>query len=402
MFATRHYGQPQELLSSALRQHGRPVVIYGVSGVGKTSLVRYVCTTGGKTVLRVDCGRTFDEMATGVLAAVGERRAVETTKRVSGEGEAGVSIWHAARARVKASAERETKSVPYEAGPTALLFGALRGAGIGVLFFDNFENLLRRPYYEDTARAIAELMKAFADQSADFGAAVPHVFVAGIPQASAALLTLDDATERRTVQIEVPRMAPDEINQILVRGEQKLGIRFDEECRDRIIDLSDGFPYYTHLYGLHCARSALAAGRAHVTTDDFDSALGMILAECRLKLTQRYEAAIESGGEVQMRRSVLEAFAQVGANEASLQDIRRSFEVLYPESATPERLRAVGKTVRSLKVDYGILADRNRPRSSANRYRFVDPLMRAYVRLKREERQRDARRALKASLPWDA
>ena len=57
-------------------------------------------------------------------------------------------------------------------------------------------------------------------------------------------------------------MPDDELDQILARGEAKLEITFEGLLRDRIIQNSDGFPDYAHMFALHCSRRAIHAGRS--------------------------------------------------------------------------------------------------------------------------------------------
>jgi hypothetical protein len=252
---------------------------------------------------------------------------------------------------------------------------------VRVLFLDNFENLGDKKHGAETARSISELLKLFSDRSADAGANV-KVVVAGIPEASEALVSLDPATARRTAQIEVGKMPPDELDQILKTGGDKLGLEFEGFCRDRIVSFSDGFPYYTHLFALHCARRAMRESRTDVTIEDFEGALDEILADCDLSLRKSYEAAIETSGEVRVRKSVMEAMALLNDTEVPFKAIREAFLKIHPRYKTPDRLNFISTAITPLKEEYGILSDRGKPKSTNNLYRFTNPLMRAYVRLR--------------------
>jgi hypothetical protein len=220
-----------------------------------------------------------------------------------------------------------------------------------VLFLDNFENLTTKDHFDETASEIVQLMKSLADRSADGGPRVVKVVVAGVPAASEELLDVDPATERRIKQIEVPKMPPNELDEILKNGEAELKISFEGFCRERILAYSDGFPYYTHLFALHTSRRAIDDGREHVTLEDFEDALDAILADCSLSLRKAYDRAVETSGEVQTRKSIMEA-------------------------------------MEPLKQDYSILVDKGLAHSSNNTYSFANPLMRAYVKLRAlKERQ---------------
>jgi hypothetical protein len=256
-----------------------------------------------------------------------------------------------------------------------------------VLFFDNFENLAGQPHEDQAKRGLAQLLKSFSDRAAGEGATLKAV-VAGIPQASEDLVQVDSATARRLAQIEVTRMPPGELDQILAHGERKLGISFEGLCRDQILQLSDGFPYYTHLLALHCSRRAMSEARTHVALDDLERALDEILLDCDLELRTAYDAAVETSGDVKLRKSVMEALASLNDLEVPFRAIREAFLERHPEYETLERLNFLSTAITPLRDEYRILADRGLPKSKNNLYRFRNPLMRAYVRLRMQREQR--------------
>ena len=173
-----------------------------------------------------------------------------------------------------------------------------------------------------------------------------------------------------------------ELDQILARGEKKLGISFGGLARHMILAYSDGFPYYTHLLALHSSRRSLADGRRQVDLADFDAALDEILADCDLQIRTSYMRAVETTGEVRIRKSILEAIALYNEVEVTFKAIREGFLQLHPSYQTTARLNFLSTAIHPLKDQYGVLNDRGLPKSKRNLYRFTNPLMRAYVRLR--------------------
>ncbi len=382
MFATRQYEHLQDRVEGALLEEGRQVVLFGLTGVGKTSLVNYLCGNRKIKRVRIECGPPFQDMMREALSKVIKVEEVEKVETKSAEAGVRATLATLFSANAKASVGSETTYSKYRASLATASAEALRVKGVRALFLDNFENLQAKPHFEETSIEIAQLMKSFSDRSADVGEHAPKVVLAGIPTASASLVTLDPATARRTAQIEVPRMPEEELDQILQRGEAKLDITFEGLLRDRIIQSSDGFPYYAHMFALHCTRRALKDGRRQVAIDDFDQSLASILADCDLTLRTAYDAAVETSGKIQMRKSVMEAIAVLNDIEVPFKAIRESFLTLHPEYGTPDRLNFLSTAITPLKGDYAILADSGKPKSPSNKYRFTNPLMRGYVRLR--------------------
>jgi hypothetical protein len=387
MFATRRHEHLQDRVESALGERGRQIVLYGLTGVGKTSLVRYLCRTRGIPYVRVECGPPFEEMMRDALGKIVGEEELERISSTSAEGELAAGIWSFLSAKAKAGKETQTKTARIPRTLPGMVAEALELLDYRVLFLDNFENLSGKKHGPATAREISELLKVFSDRSIDADTDV-KIVVAGIPSASEDLIALDPATARRTAQIEVQRMPSDELAQILVRGGQKLDITFDGFCSDQIVQFSDGFPYYTHLFALHCSRRAMRDGHEQVTIDDFEAALDEILADTDLALRKSYEAAAETSGDVKVRKSVMEAVALLNDLEVPFKAIRESFLKIHPQYETPARLNFISTAITPLKAEYGILSDRGMPKSKNNLYRFENPLMRAYVRLRmHKERQ---------------
>jgi ATPase family associated with various cellular activities (AAA) len=261
MFATRRHLHLQDRVEAALQERGRQVVLHGDTGVGKTSLVRYLTEEREIPMVEIGCGRTYEDMLREALAQVIGWEEVEQVEKSSQGGELGINLIKAVTGRYKSETGKDVRVERYPTSLGTALAEAFRIMDVRVLFLDNYENLQAEPHYADTSRKIVQLMKAFSDLATYYGDTAPKVVVAGIPVASQTLLEVDEATGRRTAEIEVPRMPADELDEILLNGERLLGVEFAGLTRERILYYSDGFPYYTHLLALpRCGRPS--AGRA--------------------------------------------------------------------------------------------------------------------------------------------
>ena len=285
--------------------------------------------------------------------------------------------------------------VKYEKFPVSLATAAaeaFRLMGVQVLFLDNFrggvgeggvlsgqggrgrggasgegprgENLAGKPHGETTARSISELMKSFADRAAEHGAAAPRVVVAGIPGVSAALIQLDLATGTRLEprRLRYTRMPEDELesNPHARREEARHHVRGVAAGSDQSSPRTD-FPT-TRTCSPCIPADALFTAVARTSLDDFDASLASILADCDLELRTAYEAAIETTGEVQMRKSVMEAIATLNDLEVPFKSIRESFPRLHPEYGSIDKLNFLSTAITPLEDEYKLLTDSGKPR----------------------------------------
>lgn len=379
MFANRHYGELQDRFEERLSEPGRQVVLYGDTGVGKTSLVSHACATNGIRLVRVECGPPFQDLMKEALARAGvtEDSFEAIEKRSAYAGVRGTLAVLFAGGRHDVEEREISKSYPVTI-QTAVV-EALTIAGIQVVFLDNFENLRSKDHRGATATEIVQLMKSCADR--DGGV---KMLVAGIPEESEALLGLDQATGRRTSQIEVPRMPDEELDEILRKGEDRLGVEFDADCRASIIRYSDGFPYYTHLHALHAVRRSLREGQTRVSLAHFVGALDSILSDADLTLSRMYEDAAETTGTVKTRKSVMEAVARLEKQEVTFREIKASFRETHPQY-TIKQADFISPHLGELVDKYGVLQSRGVKKSADRTYRFANPLMRAYVKLRVEQ-----------------
>lgn len=380
MFATRRHERLQERVQGALRERGKQVIAYGPTGVGKTSLVRYLCHRNDINFVRVECGEDFSSMLRNALAEVDAEEVIGKIRTKSGDIEAGVMAGIFS-GKGRAGVKIDTKTAQVQKSLPIMVAEALEAAEVEVLFLDNFENLRKKAHANETRQSIAEFLKSLSDRAVDRADAL-KVVIAGIPEASEELVTADESVARRLAQIAVTRMQEDELDQILTQGEAKLDIKFDGLCRSQILLASDGFPYYTHLIALHCSRRALNEGRDFVELSDLEGAIDEILADCDLQLRTSYTNAVETSGDVRSRRSIMEAMARLNDLEVPFREIRNSFMEIHPgRYGNPSELNFLSPPMSELRDKYDILADKGLAKSVNNLYRFRNPLMRAYIRL---------------------
>jgi putative ribosome biogenesis GTPase RsgA len=59
MFANRKFEDLQDRVEAALREHGRQVVLFGLTGVGKTSLIEHLCRERRTSTSALSAGQSL-------------------------------------------------------------------------------------------------------------------------------------------------------------------------------------------------------------------------------------------------------------------------------------------------------------------------------------------------------
>ncbi len=99
---------------------------------------------------------------------------------------------------------------------------------------------------------MAETIKALSDH-----AVRATIILVGVAENIDELLGEHESISPNIVQIQMPRMRLTELEEIINKGQRHLGMTFNGDSLATITSLSQGFPSYTHLLGLHSVKQAL-------------------------------------------------------------------------------------------------------------------------------------------------
>ena len=227
-----------------------------------------------------------------------------------------------------------------------------------------------------TRRLVADILKSLSDNS------VPSTWlIVGVGRTVSDLIHEHQSIERCLKQIEVPRMSRQELSEILDKGLARLQLSMDEDIRTAIIDISQGFPHYTHLLGKHTARSAILRGDDRITKEDFDHALQSAIDDAHESIRDAYQRATMSVKET-LFPDLLLACALVKEDENGT---FRASDLEVPL----RQLRGARIRVTSYSYHLGQLCSPERGpilerlgAKKRHRYRFVNPLMKPFVLMK--------------------
>lgn len=391
MFAPRSDGKPKSLqarVNFALRSPGAHLVLWGFSGVGKTSLLEHCAKERGLSFLKVqarrplDGGSAIDALLSNILTDLGYERAITSTRgsNFAGTGSAkaagiGMEITEELREEVVSAIQAHTLD-------RAVVI-ALAASRIRILFIDAFE-FIPEEERADVVGVLHVIMHELSDLSTD-DKEMTKIVIAGVASSSKELLPRDPQVRRRVQDVHVPPMSDEQLRDILHRGSKLLKVNFSDAARDAVVQASDGFPFYTHHFAFHAVEEARAkslGGQAErITIEDFGVALEEALDQVQLQLSTSYLRAVEPTRSRQLRKRILEALASCPNRVATLSEIREVYLVKNPDDTAARQRGFFQDPLGRLVEQYGILVERRPEGTNAPLYGFTDPLMRAYILL---------------------
>lgn len=207
----------------------------------------------------------------------------------------------------------------------------------------------------------------------DCGSALT-IFIVGIAETANILMGGHPSVSRCLKEIKLGRMNREELNEIIRKGEERAGIIYDAAVKRRIVTLSSGYAYYTHLLALKAAEEAIASDRKNVTINDLRVAMQKAAGDAEGSLKQAYDNAVRSSRKDEFKKIVIAA-ALCGDDEFKAVDLRTQYQKYTGKSISQNELNNYFAKLIS-RDDSCILK-----RLGTGVYRFTDPRMSSYVRI---------------------
>jgi Cdc6-like AAA superfamily ATPase len=356
-------GREEQLrqIVDVINQVGQHAILYGERGVGKTSLANVFANyLGNQNVLapRVNCDAsdTFDSVW---------RKAIEQAGLTQQQRSIGFTV------NSSAAIVTATQLLGEQATPESVrrCLAQLSANFVPVFVIDEFDRLGTQP-----RRAFADLIKSLSDHSVR-----ATVLLVGVADSVDQLIAEHHSVQRALAQVRMPRMSGPEMDSLLEKGVQKLGMTIQSAAKRRIVKLSQGLPHYAHLLALHASRAAIDNQSLDVTTDAVHSALERALTGTQQSILTTYETAVRSARKDNLFSKVLLACAMADTNELgefAAQDVRTHLAQIagrrYEIPSFAQHLKEFTETKRG-----PVLTKTGIPR--LYRYKFSEPLLQPYV-----------------------
>ena len=349
-------------LEDAVNQRGRHAIVYGERGVGKTSLAN---------VLPLVLHRPNKEL-------IYVRVNADPTDTF-------VTLWKKVFKRMSYVASTlngpVSKKISEDFGAdlspddVQLVLSEFDGNHMPIIVLDEFDRIRDGA----TTALVADTIKALSDYSVN-----ATVIVVGVAEDVSTLIQGHESITRSLIQIKMPRMSAEELKQLVLTRYSRCGMTTDANAVWKIIFLSRGLPYYTHLLAMHAARYAIDHRKLVVKHEDVDKALEGAITELDQSIKEKYVIAVRS----QRAEDTLYAPVLLACAFAATDELGRFQQTAV---AAPLNRLIQGKNYQASTFALHMNAFTEGDRGSVlqrfgtarnYRYRFADPMMQPYVILK--------------------
>lgn len=244
---------------------------------------------------------------------------------------------------------------------------------LSVFIFDEFDRM-----DDDSVRLkMAETIKTFSDDWPNI-----TVILVGIGRTIKDLLIDHQSVRRALRQIEMPRMSPTEISELLKKRLARVGMGITDTALSDIIVLCRGMPGYAHLLGLHAAKAAIQQERLLV--DDFHlwNSLKVALNEAEDIVKQDYQAATQSSQPGNQLKQALLACARAEPDEFGRFTATAVREPFSQIMKSPKDIPDFNRHLNAFCTkERGYILERQGGAKNY-RYKFRDAMMQCYVAMK--------------------
>ncbi|MGY8018419.1 ATP-binding protein, partial [Klebsiella pneumoniae] len=234
----------------------------------------------------------------------------------------------------------------------------------GILVVDEFDVL-----DDHTKKAVAEFIKQISDINSKL-----KVLLVGISKDGKSLTAGHESVNRCLHEVYLGGVDDKHLLEVISLGEIGLGLTFDKEIKTQIVDISNGFPYFTHLLCKEAAEAALAGSDKVIDSSIFSKSIEKSVENAEGRLRREYEDAIRSA-KTDVYRKILYSASKFKNEEFGVKDW---INQIYQDTGVRYNNQSMSNyTGRLIKKDYGATIKR----LSRGVYKFNDPRMPSFIRL---------------------
>jgi Cdc6-like AAA superfamily ATPase len=348
-------GRAEQLrdLINAVYQRGQHAIIFGERGVGKTSLANIFTTVMHSPVSKVIAARVNCDGATNFHG-----------------------LWR------KAFTELELEldgNIDRNTGPDDIrrLLSRISRNTVPIIVFDEFDRLPSGK----TTTLLADTIKGLSDHSVS-----TTIVIVGVADSVGDLLREHASIGRPLVEIPMPRMSDDEIDELISKRVARLGMTMTASVLPQIVKYSQGLPHYAHLMGLYACQEAARGRTRSIGPRHLQESIKNCIAKAQQSIRDAYHRATSSPRSDNLFKEVLLACSLAKTDDLGFfaaTDVVEPMNQIMKIYSSPIHYD-IPSFARHLKEfcgdDRGKLLER-RGVTRRFRYRFRDPLMQPFVTL---------------------
>lgn len=352
-------------IMEAVSQRGFHAALYGDRGVGKTSLANvlsgFLHEVGTQVLfVRANCDAT-DDFSSLWRKVLQEITVMEIREGIGFDAKQQQSHRQLIETLPEKLRPDDVRRVLAYAGQAMTL----------VVAIDEFDRLTDR----NVAALVADTVKSLSDS-----ASPATVILIGVADSVDQLIEGHRSIERSLVQVSMPRMSNQEVEQIVQQGVTRLSMKITKEAIAEIVRLSQGLPYVTHMLSLHTTRVALDDGQLTISSAAVQAGIRASLEQWQESIKTAYYDATRSHQPDHLYKEVLLSCALADVDDKSFftaAAVRGPLRVIAgrPQLDIPNFARHLKEMSEQRRGK--ILVREGETRRL--RYRFVNPLMRPYV-----------------------
>lgn len=363
-------------LIEILNTPGQHALLFGDRGVGKSSIaniVRMICEVhqhfSPKAIFLKTCSSedTFETILSDPLKHVGIDISIVQEGYTHKEGGAAKVSALVANADIHSTREQSIKK---ESSYTVSSVAALIKHIEGLLIIDEADSISDN----HVKKQIAELIKQLSDADSAF-----KIMVVGISDTGQKLVAGHKSIERCLGEVKLDRLGKNELRRIIEEGQKKIighKVKFDGSVITSIVNISNGYPYFTHLLALKCAEDAIVSGKLAIRNVDLAQATISAAESAEGALQGTYQFAVRSASiHGDFYRVILLAAARMTKHEFTAKELRMEICKIFGKEVSQARLSNYYSTLIT-DSDDSILR-----RVSKGVYCFNDPRFPSFIRI---------------------
>lgn len=366
-------------LVPSLSTPGKQIVIYGHSGSGKSTLLinKLQQLNQGCITTRCISNMKFDHLVLDAFDQLGIYYESEKTKGFNSKLSASLQAEYAViKAKITGELSESDQIKSQRILPPQLTPQALAKFLGGLQFWWILEDFHKIDEKEKTI--LTQVMKVFMDASNDYGDI--KIIALGAVDTARQIVEHNPEMKNRVAEIKVPMMTPQELKEIIKKGESTLNFRIPARVQTGIINYSNGLGAVCHQLCLNICFAAEIKKTLDepiiINDEQLTRAVEMYLENASDTLKNVFDKALL---RVKKRKfdngklilGALSRFPQDGATFADILSSIKKLEENYPPSNLTTYLGELQKENRGAVIRY----------DSSGKYSYSDPIYLAYAKL---------------------